>query len=198
MRASHFGFHLQQLVKKSIKVEGGDQTPHSRSKPLQHSSKAKRAIVALTNIMGRSRRYRREEEESDTEDEDSRSYYYTLMPDTKSPFSCCCICYRYLLDACLILALSPFIVNCLIEAVIYLIKFDWRNITWGSAILAIFVVSLWLSVAVFGILCCVSVARKGVFTRRLRQRRKDDAEAERLSKLQGQLEESSTTDGSMV
>ena len=133
--------------------------------------------------MGRSRRYRREVEETDSEAEDSPSYTYTLMPDTKSPFSCCCICYRYLLDACLILALSPFIINCGIEAIIYLITFDWNNITWGKAILGIFVVSLWLSVAIFGIVCCVAVMRKGVFTRRLRQKRKDGSEKDRLARL---------------
>lgn len=134
--------------------------------------------------MGRSRRYRREEEESDTEDGDSPSYTYTLMPDTKSPFSCCCICYRYLLDGCLVLALSPFIINCCIEALIYLIQFDWNNITWGKAILGVFVVSLWMSVAIFGIVCCIAVMRKGVFTRRLRQKRKDGVEADRLSNSQ--------------
>ena len=51
-----------------------------------------------------------------------------------------------------------------IEAVIYLINFKWHEITWGKAILARFVVSMWMPVAVFGVLCCDSVIRKGVFT----------------------------------
>ena len=146
------------------------------------------------SIMGRSRRYRREEEESDTDDDTRSAHYYTLMPDTKSPFSCCCICYRYLLDACLVLALSPFIVNCCIEAVIYLINFKWNELTWGKAILALFVVSMWMSVAVFGVLCCVSVIRKGVFTRRIRQRRKDDAEAQRLSRTPSNFDDATLAD----
>ena len=116
-----------------------------------------------------SRRY--EEDLTDTEDEGQNTY--SLLPDTKSPFSCCCIFYRYLLDICLVLALSPFVFNCFLEATIYLIKFDWGAITWGKGILAFLVVTLWVSMAVFGILCCIAVMRKGVFTRRIRQKRKD-------------------------
>lgn len=121
---------------------------------------------------------RKRKEEFETDSEDENPYTYTLMPDTKSPFSCCCICYRYLLDIMLILALSPFIVNCFVEAVIYLVKFDWGDITGGKAIFGIVVVSMWLSIGIFGILCCIAVIRKGVFTRRIRQRRKDGADIE--------------------
>ena len=124
--------------------------------------------------MGRHhRRSRPEDDDTDADTNDEAPYTNTLMPDTTSPFSCCCICYRYLLDVCLVLALSPFVINCFLEAIIYLVKFEWESISWGSAILAIIVVTLWTSMALFGVLCCISVVRKGVFTRRLRQKRKD-------------------------
>jgi hypothetical protein len=104
---------------------------------------------------------------------------YDLMPATQvSPFSCCCICYRYLLDICLVLALSPFVANCFVEAVIYMINFDWSDITWGTALLGFVILSLWISIGVFGILCCVAVVRKGVFTRRLRQKQRQSKLAE--------------------
>ena len=115
------------------------------------------------------------------EDEDSNAY--SLLPDTKSPFSCCCVCYRYLLDFCLVLAMAPFVINCFLEAIIYLIKFDYQGVTWGKGILAFFVLSLWISIAVFGIFCCVAVVRKGVFTRRIRQKKKDNLLAENGSAL---------------
>ncbi|CAB9499341.1 expressed unknown protein [Seminavis robusta] len=149
--------------------------------------------------MGRSsRRQRREKEEHDDSDdnEDEQAYTYTLMPDTKSPFSCCCICYRYLLDICMVLALAPFVVNCILEAIIHLITFDWKNITWGKSILAILAVSIWFGLAAFGVLCCIAVMRKGVFTRRLRQKRKDEDEAERLAKSQSEIAE--TPDDAMA
>lgn len=124
-----------------------------------------------------SKRYK----EAGVEDENANAY--SLLPDTKSPFSCCCICYRYLLDFCLVLAMTPFVINCFLEATIYLIKFDYQGVTWGKGILAFFVVSLWVSIAVFGIFCCVAVVRKGVFTRRIRQKKKDNLLVENGSAL---------------
>ena len=115
---------------------------------------------------------------SESASEGEPGYTYSLMPDTKSPFSCCCICYRYLLDTCMILALAPFVINCFIEATIILVKFNWKYITWGRSIIAILAVSMWLGLAAFGILCCIAVVKKGVFTRRLRQKRNDHIDAE--------------------
>ena len=120
----------------------------------------------------RSRRVDEEEDDVTSDDESGPSRDgYALMTD-QTPFSCCCIVYRYLLDTCLVLALSPFVVNCFVEAGIYLINFDWGDITWGKAILGILVLALWISIGVFGTLCCIAIVRKGVFTRRLRKKQR--------------------------
>jgi len=109
-----------------------------------------------------------------TDDEDTLPSY-SLVEDNNSAWSFCCICYRYLLDICLVLALSPFVVNCGIEAIIYLINFDYADLTWGRALLGLFVVSLWLTLVVFGVLCCIAIIKKGVFTRRLRQKQRNQS-----------------------
>ena len=106
------------------------------------------------------------------DDVDENANAYSLLPDTQSPFSCCCICYRYLLDLCLVLAMTPFIINCFLEAVIYLIKFDYQSITWGKGIWAFIVVFVWVSIAVFCIFCCVAVVRKGVLPGAFDKKRK--------------------------
>lgn len=122
--------------------------------------------------MGKHRRSNSRRYKEAVEKEDDNAY--SLLPDTKSTFSYCCICYRYLLDLCLVLAMAPFVINCFLEAIIYLIKFDYQSVTWGKGIWAFIVVSLWISIAVFGVFCCLAVVRKGVFTRRIRQRKKDN------------------------
>jgi len=127
--------------------------------------------------MGKSHKAsRRSHNRSRKKEPDEDESAYSLLPDTTSPFSCCCVFYRYLLDFCLVLALSPFVINCFVEAIIFIIKFQWDSITWGKGVLAFLVLFVWLGLAVFGILCCIAVIRKGVFTRRLRQKTEQLAE----------------------
>jgi hypothetical protein len=137
--------------------------------------------------MGEGRKKKRAKDEYDSDTEEELNYTYSLMPDNKAPFSCCCICYRYLLDTCMVLALAPFVINCFIEAIIFLIKFDWKNITWGRSIIAILAVSMWLALAAFGMVCCLAVMARGVFTRRLRQKRKQQDKAEQIARSQPDL-----------
>jgi hypothetical protein len=139
--------------------------------------------------MGLGRKSKRAKEEFDSDPEEDPDNPYSLMTDAKSPSSCCCICYRYLLDTCMILALAPFVINCFIEASIILMKFEWENIAWGRSIIAVLAVSMWLGLAAFGILCCVAVMRRGVFTRRLRQKRKgqDQDKAEQIARSQSDI-----------